>query len=356
MKKKKFIILIIIICAGLIIWYFNTFTIKTNYEIIESEKIVDEITIIQISDLHGSSFGRNNKELIKKIEKEKPDIICVTGDMYTAKDEKGKQIALKLLQELAKSYKVYFVNGEHDCDEKFIQNLKDNEVNVLDYKKETIAIKNTKINLYKDSNNVYKTGLYVNDKIIGIGTLTFIDPNTKMYGALVHEIMEKTTGTKFEIKDGTIFKSNVTGIDKGTRNSPGGKRASYMLDDTYGTITKNEINGIYGVYNKNIDTANLIEVADSSSIKLGKAYFTTVIKDDTKETFEINILKINKNDALTVARLISSHMGPWNIDKKSYIVLPKPKEEDEKFVLLCDYLASRRFLDVSFKDNEIERI
>lgn len=111
MKKKKFIILIIIIiCAGLIIWYFNTFTIKTNYEIIESEKIADEITIIQISDLHGSSFGRNNKELIKKIEKEKPDIICVTGDMYTAKDEKGKQIALKLLQELAKSYKVYFVN------------------------------------------------------------------------------------------------------------------------------------------------------------------------------------------------------------------------------------------------------
>lgn len=156
---------------------------------------------------------------------------------------------------------------------------------------------NTKINLYKDSNNVYKTGLYVKDKIIGIGTLTFIDPNTKMYGALGHEIMEKTTGTKFEIKDGTIFKSNVTGIDKGTRNSPGGKRASYMLYDTYGTITKNEINGIYGVYNKNIDTANLIEVADSSSIKLGKAYFTTVIKDDTKETFEINILKINKNDA-----------------------------------------------------------
>lgn len=156
---------------------------------------------------------------------------------------------------------------------------------------------NTKINLYKDSNNVYKTGLYVKDKIIGIGTLTFIDLNTKMYGALGHEIKEKTTGTKFEIKDGTIFKSNVTGIDKGTRNSPGGKRASYMLDDTYGTITKNEINGIYGVYNKNIDTANLIEVADSSSIKLGKAYFTTVIKDDTKETFEINILKINKNDA-----------------------------------------------------------
>jgi len=76
-------------------------------------------------------------------------------NILTAKDEKGKQIALKLLQELAKSYKVYFVNGEHDCDEKFIQNLKDNEVNVLDYKKEIIAIKNTKINLYGITNQYY---------------------------------------------------------------------------------------------------------------------------------------------------------------------------------------------------------
>ena len=187
MKKKKFIILIIIICAGLIIWYFNTFTIKTNYEIIESEKIVDEITIIQISDLHGSSFGRNNKELIKKIEKEKPDIICVTGDMYTAKDEKGKQIALKLLKELAKSYKVYFVNGEHDCDEKFIQNLKDNEVNVLDYKKETIAIKNTKINLDTNSSTKIKIcGLtspaearYLNENHVDFAGMVLFFPKSK---------------------------------------------------------------------------------------------------------------------------------------------------------------------------------
>lgn len=175
--------------------------------------------------------------------------------------------------------------------------IKDNtEVLEVTYERNN-KIYNTKIKLYKDSNNVYKTGLYVKDKIIGIGTLTFIDPNTKMYGALGHEIMEKATGTKFEIKDGTIFKSNVTGIDKGTRTSPGGKKANYIMDDNYGTITKNEINGIYGLYNKAIDKNNLIEVGDSTNIKLGKAYFTTVIENDTKETFEINILKLNKDVA-----------------------------------------------------------
>lgn len=154
----------------------------------------------------------------------------------------------------------------------------------------------TNLNLYKDSNNVYKTGLYVKDKIIGIGTLTFIDPETKMYGALGHEIVEKTTGTKFEIKDGNIFKSTITGIERSTRNSPGGKKANYMLDESYGTITKNEINGIYGTYKKEFDSSSLIEIGEPSTIKLGKAYFTTVIENEKLETFEINILKINKND------------------------------------------------------------
>lgn len=154
----------------------------------------------------------------------------------------------------------------------------------------------TNLNLYKDSNNVYKTGLYVKDKIIGIGTLTFIDPETKMYGALGHEIVEKTTGTKFEIKDGNIFKSIVTGIERSTRNSPGGKKANYMLDESYGTITKNEINGIYGTYKKEFDSSSLIAIGEPSTIKLGKAYFTTVIENEKLETFEINILKINKND------------------------------------------------------------
>ena len=41
-----------------------------------------------------------------------------------------------------------------------------------------------------------------------VGTLTFIDPNTKLYGALGHEIIEKTTGQRLEIKDGKI---TVTG-------------------------------------------------------------------------------------------------------------------------------------------------
>ena len=50
-----------------------------------------------------------------------------------------------------------------------------------------------------DSNDVCKTGLYVKDAITGIGTLTYIDPKTTIFGALGHEIVEKTTGEKLEM-------------------------------------------------------------------------------------------------------------------------------------------------------------
>jgi len=42
------------------------------------------------------------------------------------------------------------------------------------------------LKLKKDNNGVYKTGLYVKDAITGIGTLTYIDPETNIFGALGH--------------------------------------------------------------------------------------------------------------------------------------------------------------------------
>ena len=154
----------------------------------------------------------------------------------------------------------------------------------------------TDLKLYKDSSGVYKTGLYVKDSIIGIGTLTFIDPKTNMYGALGHEIIEKTTGQKFEIASGKIFKSEITSITKSERNNPGEKNATYNASEIYGTITKNGVNGIFGNYIGQINRSNLIDVADASEIKLGQATIRTVISGTEVKEYEIEILKIYPNN------------------------------------------------------------
>lgn len=154
----------------------------------------------------------------------------------------------------------------------------------------------TDLKLYKDSSGVYKTGLYVKDSIIGIGTLTFIDPKTNMYGALGHEIIEKTTGQKFEIASGKIFKSEITSITKSERNNPGEKNATYNASEIYGTITKNGVNGIFGNYIGQINRSNLIDVADASEIELGQATIRTVISGTEVKEYEIEILKIYPNN------------------------------------------------------------
>ncbi len=73
-----------------------------------------------------------------------------------------------------------------------------------------------------------------------------------------------------------------------------------------------------------------------------------------------NFIKDNK-DKLTltdeevdfISTLISSHMGPWTTNPYSEVVLPKPNNKYQRFVHMCDFLASRKFLDIKFKDNEI---
>ena len=153
-------------------------------------------------------------------------------------------------------------------------------------------IKTTKLNLINDK-TVYKSGLYIKDNISGIGTLTFIDPFSKRFGALGHEIMDSNTNKKFELSDGKIFYSEVNSIEKSNNKDIGEKNASFDKNKVFGSIDKNDKTGIYGDYNKNIKKNNFIDI--SSKVVPGDAYIKTVIKGNKKEDFKINILKIDNS-------------------------------------------------------------
>ena len=157
----------------------------------------------------------------------------------------------------------------------------------------------TTLSLSKDENNIYKTGLYVKDSITGVGTLTFIDPNTKLFGALGHEIIEKNTRTKLEIKDGKIYSSTVTGVTKSDIGNPGEKNARYDTTKTFGNVFENTTSGIFGNYTSNIDDEKLYKVVNIDEAKTGTAKMLTVIEGNNVEEFEINILKINKDKSIS---------------------------------------------------------
>lgn len=65
-------------------------------------------------------------------------------------------------------------------------------------------------------------------------------------------------------------------------------------------------------------------------------------------------LSMSDDDFQVLSKTIASHMGPWNTNNYSEIKLPIPESPIEKFVHMCDYLASRKFIDIAFdKDNNI---
>ncbi len=152
------------------------------------------------------------------------------------------------------------------------------------------------LKLVKDENNVIKTGLYVKDKITGIGTLTYIDPETKIFGALGHEITDKNSSLKVEIKDGNIFQSEVVGITPSENGKVGEKNAKFYTDSIYGKIQKNEEEGIFGTYQEDFHGSDAIEVGKLEDVKLGKAYLRTVVNGNEKKDYEIKILEVDEQN------------------------------------------------------------
>ena len=64
-------------------------------------------------------------------------------------------------------------------------------------------------------------------------------------------------------------------------------------------------------------------------------------------------LSLSDDEIELLARIISSHMGIWNKDFNDNEVLPKPSDKYERFVHMCDYISSKKFINVNFDNIDI---
>lgn len=118
-KKKRYIALFCVAIALCVLAGFVAFEnkhIETNYYTIESEKLphsFDAFTIAQISDLHNTQIGKNNKTLLKQLKDAKPDIITVTGDIIDSKFT-DVDVAVSFMKNAVKIAPCYYINGNNE--------------------------------------------------------------------------------------------------------------------------------------------------------------------------------------------------------------------------------------------------
>lgn len=147
----------------------------------------------------------------------------------------------------------------------------------------------------------YKLGIWVKEKIAGIGTLTFYDSDTNTFAALGHGIYERKTNVLVEAGNGELLKTEVNSIKEGEVGKPGEIRGIFYDEEVpLGKISKNSTKGIYatGLMVENLEMAEPMVMATKEQVKEGKAYILTTIDGTKVEKFDIEIVGVNRQDDL----------------------------------------------------------
>ncbi|AOV08196.1 metallophosphoesterase [Sporosarcina ureilytica] len=115
MKKRLLFSIIGLLLLTTFLYSQNNW-IKVTKISIRSDKLpkhFEGYKIVQLSDLHGKGFGKNQIKLINQVNRSKPHLIVFTGDLVDA-NQYEEEAGLKLMEELVQIAPVYFVTGNHE--------------------------------------------------------------------------------------------------------------------------------------------------------------------------------------------------------------------------------------------------
>lgn len=151
----------------------------------------------------------------------------------------------------------------------------------------------------QSTDSKYHIGLWVRDSTAGIGTLTFYDADTKIFGALGHGITDIDTGTLMSVANGEILESSILGVKMGKSGEPGELRGIFTDGKRLGEIRMNSEIGIYGKLDANASgriKGKLYPVGVRADIREGYATILSNINGRDIEEYSIEIQKVSRQN------------------------------------------------------------
>ena len=117
-KKKYLSVILSILFSVLVLWtIWGNVTVGVTHYSVTSKQLPDSFDgfkIAVVSDLHNARFGRDNSQIVRKIEEEHPDIIAITGDLVDA-NRTDIETAITLVHKLMQLAPCYYVTGNHEA-------------------------------------------------------------------------------------------------------------------------------------------------------------------------------------------------------------------------------------------------
>jgi len=165
----------------------------------------------------------------------------------------------------------------------------------------------------------YQLGLWLRDGITGIGTVTYYDPETGVYGALGHGINDVDTGHLIPVSEGEIYHAAVVGVVKGQCGTPGELTGSFDTHSVCGAVGGNTVFGIFGVYEGTPDACgDCLTCGEYGEAQPGKATIRANVSGTEVQEFDITIDRVYRENG--EERFLITVTDPLLLDKTGGIV------------------------------------
>ena len=146
----------------------------------------------------------------------------------------------------------------------------------------------------KKDGGEYTLGITLKDGAAGIGTVTYIDPKTGLFGGLGHGICDPDTGELVEMASGEVTGVILGGVKKGESGKPG-ELSGILTDKVIGELYANTECGIFGRLERIPTGSDVIpiEVARKDEVHAGEATIISTVKNGQAHRFKIEISEVN---------------------------------------------------------------
>lgn len=159
----------------------------------------------------------------------------------------------------------------------------------------------------RDGANIYKTltpkmtqsgaeiAITLREGAAGIGTITYIDPESGSFGGLGHGISDADSGEVLRISGGIATDVILGSLKRGESGKPG-ELCGILTDRAVGSIYSNTGVGVFGkMQQQSYSDSDLIEVGGRSDVTDGEATIICTLRNGKKSEYKIEIFDIDES-------------------------------------------------------------
>ena len=135
-----------------------------------------------------------------------------------------------------------------------------------------------------------RMGIYLRQGISGIGTVTFFDPETGLFGTLGHGVSD-AAGALLQMTRGSAYEAGIVSVKKGKAGEPGQLKGAAESPEVFGTLLRNTPQGVFGTTRYGWE-GQVIPTDRYEELLPGPAVVRCQVEGESVREYSVEILKL----------------------------------------------------------------